>query len=251
MALSPDVSSILKQIESLSSIPVEVHADSTLRRPGRVLIARGERRSHLCTYNPNLQTADYYVAFEAAFILRLFETPADGRVQFAETGEGLREIEKLESAMLSKFPPAGRKQFQQQVHDGLLSQLRSQPVGMRINEWLREAHPGLAEVQRQGIEMEQREAVQVLAPDLRSITPRNVYEASTAMNAAVALWADRLLGISRYAVPYEAAGLAERGRDLLAIADSIPAAPARDRERVDRWGEKLGLSTWFQWVPLS
>ena len=153
--------------------------------------------------------------------------------------------------MMAKFPPAARKQFNQQVHEGLLMQLRSQPTGMRINEWLRQAHPGLAEVQRQGIEMEQREAVQALAPDLRSITPTKVYQASTAMNAALAVWADRFFGISRYAVPYEAAGIAARGRELLAVADAIPADPGRDRERVDRWGEQLGLSTWFQWVPLS
>jgi hypothetical protein len=41
--------------------------------------------------------------------------------------------------------------------------------------------------------------------------------------AAYALFADRLLGQTSYAIPYRAAGVLELGAELLAILDKLPA----------------------------
>ena len=251
MALSDAVTSIFESVKHRTSIPVEVLTDSGLRVPGRVQMARAGMRSHLATYNPNLATAEYYLAFEAAFILRLFETPAASRALFAGTGEGMAELARLPlTAPLALIPAAARQQLHSQLHDGLLTQVRSQPIGMRINEWLRKEYPELADVQQQGIDNEQRQAAQTVSPDIRLLSPAKVWEASTGMNAAVALFTDQLLGQHRYAVPFRAAGIESRGRELLALWDSIGPEPEHDRERVDGWAGALGLSSWYKWVPL-
>jgi hypothetical protein len=252
VAPSAAVLSILQSVESISSLPVEVHADPGLRVPARVQMARGDMRTHLATYNPNLPTADYYLAFEAGFILRLFESPASARALFAGTGEGLAALERLPlTAPLAGVPAAARKQFQSQLHDGLLTQLRSQAIGMRINEWLWNEHPEIRELHRQGMEDEQRQAAQAVSPEIRLLSPAKVWEASTGMSAAVALFTDRLLGLQRFAVPFEAAGVGGRGRELLALWESVGSEPEHDRERVDKWAAALGLSSWYRWVPLT
>lgn len=209
-------------------------------------------RAHLATYNPNLFTADYYLAFEAAFILRLFQSPAAIRALFAGTGEGMTELGRLPpTAPLGSVPAAVRKQFQAQLHDGLLTQLRSQAIGMRINEWLWNEHAEIREPHCQGMEEEQRQAAQALSPEVRLLSPAKVWQASTGMSAAVALFTDRLLGRQRFAVPFEAAGVGDRGRELLALWEGVGPEPERDRERVDKWAAALGLSTWYSWVPLT
>jgi hypothetical protein len=251
VALSDAVTSILEAVTRQTSIAVDVVVDPGLKVPGRVQMARGKMPSHIATYNPSLDTHEYYLAFEAAFILRLFDTPPSSRVLFAGTGEGMAELARLPlTAPLAMIPAPARQQLHAQLHDGLLTQLRSQPIGMRINEWLRHEYPQLHDVQQQGIDNEQRQAAQTVGPEIRLLSPSQVWEASTGMNAAVALFTDRLLGHQRYAVPFRAAGIEARGRALLALWDGIGADPEHDRERVDSWAVSLGLSAWYKWVPL-
>jgi hypothetical protein len=67
--------------------------------------------------------------------------------------------------------------------------------------------------------------------------------------AACALFADRLMGRSTYAIPYRAAGALDLGAELLAIVDRVPAGAAHDRELVDAWADAMGMNGWYAWIP--
>jgi hypothetical protein len=67
--------------------------------------------------------------------------------------------------------------------------------------------------------------------------------------AAYALFADRLLGQTSYAIPYRAAGVLDLGAELLAILDKLPVEPARDRDLVDAWAAAIGMTGWYAWIP--
>ena len=67
--------------------------------------------------------------------------------------------------------------------------------------------------------------------------------------AAYALFADRLLGTSVYAIPYRAAGALEPGTELLRISDTIGSDRRNDRELVDAWASSIGMTGWYSWTP--
>jgi hypothetical protein len=67
--------------------------------------------------------------------------------------------------------------------------------------------------------------------------------------AAYALFADRLLGKTTYAIPFRAAGALDLGAELLSILDKLPADAAHDRELVDAWAAAIGMTGWYTWIP--
>ena len=66
---------------------------------------------------------------------------------------------------------------------------------------------------------------------------------------AYALFADRLLGKTAYAIPYRAAGVLDLGAELLAILDKLPPGAAHDRVLVDAWAAAIGMTGWYAWLP--
>jgi hypothetical protein len=67
--------------------------------------------------------------------------------------------------------------------------------------------------------------------------------------AAYALFADRLSATNRFAIPFEAVGAVTDGKTLLNLFDAIPDGSAHDRQLVDAWAERLGMTSWYEWVP--
>jgi len=114
-------------------------------------------------------------------------------------------------------------------------QLRSQPIGLRVAEWLWTEHPDLAAVQADAIAVEQGEAIRAMAPQVRARVPARVFEASVAMSAAMALHSDRRLEQKLLSIPYMSGGHLERGKALLAIADLTPSDPNHDKQ-LAIWG---------------
>ena len=71
------------------------------------------------------------------------------------------------------------------------------------------------------------------------------------MNAAYAIFCERLLGKSQYVIPYRSVGFEERGRALLGLWDGLPSGARHDRELVDAWAKELEVSDWYRWVPFA
>ena len=49
------------------------------------------------------------------------------------------------------------------------------------------------------------------------------------------------------AIPYQAAGFEALAKELIAITRAEATTADPDREIVDGWAEKLGLSRWYVW----
>jgi len=101
----------------------------------------------------------------------------------------------------------------------------------------------------------ERRGIQVIAllgegqlnPFADKMGPADVVKASRAMNAAYAFQTAELVGIPPLAIPYQAAGFEALARELIAITRAEPTTADPDREIVDGWAEKLGLSRWYVW----
>ena len=69
--------------------------DRSISTPARVRPARGGARAHVVTYDPGAPTRDYWIAFEASFILRLYRLPPAERFLFGDSGTSRKDLERL------------------------------------------------------------------------------------------------------------------------------------------------------------
>ena len=132
------------------------------------------------------------------------------------------------------------------VYRWALLNLRSLPIGMRIDQWLHQSFPEIREQVITGIAQQQQVNADVLSQHLGNLSvPSHLLGA----NAAYALLADRLLESGVFSIPYAAIGALPFGHRLLAIWDQIPVDATHDQQLVDAWAAELGMSGWYEWVP--
>lgn len=252
MELLDETQAVLARVEALTGQPVEILRDAELPYLARITRARAGTPAHILRVNPTLGAPDYLIIYECAFIVRLYETPPDERREFSGAATGRDEVQRLvkRAGQTARLPDVALAQLVDQLYDGILIQLRSYPIGMRIDAWIHETYPALDALQREAIAKQQQDNLSVLRPEVKAFAPKPLYDANAAMNAAYAIFCDRLFGKAGYAIPYRSAGHEKRGRRLLTILETVPAGATRDRDLVDAWAVELGLSGWYRWIPM-
>lgn len=248
--LLPVTQDILALVEEKSGKTVEFVRDEKLPLLATLQLARHGAPFHVLRYRPGGGPIDYFVAYQAGFVLRLFENDPSHRFDFGPLPIANRRVEELISGSdelkpedIDDLPP-----FAEAVAQWALVNLRSLPVGMRIDQWIATEHWELRDQQSEGISLLQQQNMDVLS------VRRGRLEVPVSLfgpNAAYALFADRLLGAESFAVPYGAAGVLKEGRELLSIWDSTPKDPDHDCELVDRWATSTGMSHWYRWIPYA
>jgi len=243
---------VLQRVQSTTGRPVEIVEDAEQQHLARMTRARDGATTHLLRTNPTMGDPNYLIVYECGFVLRQFDVPTDNRVDFAPTGEGRREMERLvkRAGQTARLPEAAIPMLVDKFFTGLLVQLRSLPIGMRIDTWIRREFPDLLELQREAAARQQSDNLSVLKPEVKQFAPKGAYDPNATMNAAHAVFCDRVFGNAGYVIPWRSAGYDKAGRKLLDLMDSVPADPASDRKLVDAWAEQLGLDGWYQWVPM-
>lgn len=239
---------ILKRVEEQTGKTVQFLRDEQLSLLATLQMARNGADFHVLRYRPTDEPLDYLVAFQAGFVLRLFENPPERRFDFSPAPDAGKRVEPLVAA--GQQLGAGDKQmlpeFSKFVAQWALMNLRSLPIGMRIDRWIAEEYPELREQQLASIALQQQQNVDLLSFRRGKLTIPTPLMGSI---AAYALFADHLTGDGTYAIPYGAAGVLPQGEQLLAIWDEVPMGAQNDCELVDRWADASGLSGWFTWIP--
>jgi len=141
---------VIKRVEDVSGCPVVVSEDASLKTLAASRIARGENRFHTISFNPSaVKEPDYLICYQCGFILRLFAVPASERIDLASTTEGRRVMHRLLKApdgpgRKLKLSPEAIEGLRDQLFDGLMTQLRSIPIGFRVDAWIMREYPELA-----------------------------------------------------------------------------------------------------------
>ena len=239
---------VLDQVHEATGVPVIVQPDPSLTLLAKMTMARGSAPAHLISYNPRTASADYAICYQCGFILRVAGTPVEQRFEMAGTYRGRRDAEHLVNEQLR---PLGLNRTQRlgvrdRMFDGLILQLRSVPLGLRVDAWLSQEHSGLADQQRAMISHQLQENTSALGPDVRKMTPAKILTASATMNAAFAAFWSRQWADSALVAPYRLSGHLAEGEELLKILDTTPDTPAQDRDLIDGWGRRLGLDGWYE-----
>jgi len=202
--------------------------------------------------NPRYERfANYLVATQCAMLLFKWSDP-QGVSDFVVNDQ---KADFLKRKVVTSFqgkgmPTSTATQYADSLVSGLLLQLTSSPLEILSVGWCFREYPELRVEQEAYIATHLRELSATLAPDIRKMTPREVYDRAVPMNAAYSLrWAD-LSGERGGLLPYEALGFEKQGRELLKALESISEdAPDVYRRSVDAWAERLHLSGWYRWSP--
>lgn len=254
MSLRAATRDVIAQVETTTGRPVLVQADPSLSVLATVKMARGAAPAHLVRYKPDGNAPDYLICFQCGFILRLFANPPSQRFDFA--GSRLGQARAIEVVSVQpqvrklSLPTPGVRQYADQLFDGLMTQLRSVPIGLRVDAWLATDYGELRALQQAFAVRQLQDNQQVLTADVRRLAVSPIYEASIAMNAAFAAYWARAMDQPSFVVPYTATGV-RAGGDLLAIWDAMDPHPTHDRDLIEAWADKLGLRGWYEWVPYS
>jgi len=255
MSLRAATRELIKRVEDSSGRPVLVQTDPSLKVLATMRMARGAAPAHLVAYNPSGGIApDYLISFQCGFILRLFANPPSERYDFAGSTTGrARTLEAVSAQPEIKklsLPASAVRAYADHIFDGLMTQLRSAPIGLRVDSWLAADYPELRELQQTFALRQLQDNQQILSPEVQRLAVSPTYEASAAMNAAFAGYWARVLDQPSFVLPYKATGV-HLGQDLLASWDAIDAHPLYDRGLIESWAHKLKLQGWYEWVPYS
>lgn len=246
---------IMKQLEEKSGFPVQVVENTKLATTATIRIARDSIPAHVVSYKPASGTSpDYAICWQCVFAMRLFECPPEQRFQSAASSTGDRAIERLLLNSVGRkihLTASQLEPLKQQLHAGLITHLRSVPVGLRVVSWLGENYPELHELEREFAEDEIRMGKDSLDPNISSIMPPEIFKPTTYINAAHAIfWASRLENPA-YVNPYRSLGYEAEGKKLIELYNSVADEPAKDKALIDQWGAHLGIQDWYTWVPYT
>ena len=222
--------------------------DESLQLLSTLQIARNGAEFHVLRYQPSDKPLDYLVAYQAGFALRMFENPPEKRFDFVSTDAAVAGATDLIKAgqVLSEQDMADLPKFAEFLAHWALMNLRSLPIGMRIDQWIATDYPELKDLQLENHHVQQQ-------MNMRALTYRQgkLILPVTLMGtlAAFALFTDQLAGQVRYAIPFSAAGVIDDGKRLLELLDSVPKDSTHDLELVEKWADASGMSQWFKWNP--
>ena len=173
MSLRDVTRAVIAQVENASGRPVLATEDDSLPTLASVRMARGNAPAHTITYNPGAGSApDYLIAYQCGFILRLFANPPSNRWDFAPAARSREIVHGLLTgpdgpARKLQLAPSAVEKLRDQLFDGLMVQLRSIPVGLRIDAWILRDYQELATLQRSAVLRQLQDNQATLAPDVR------------------------------------------------------------------------------------
>jgi len=241
----------LDALEKLGGKPVVLQEDTQLSNQARIHVASATEPAHVLTYHPAAtHELPYLVCFQCSLAERALRSARDERFNVASTSETYSQVQKLVRAKQT-IPEDMVATYSQMITDGLGVQLRSMPIGIRVDRVLYETHPELRDMQRVIAERQLKESVGCLSPAIKEMAPELIFNASVGMNAALALAWSRLWNEDAHVVPYRLAGYVGLGERLLAPLDAIPDTPHHDRELVSSWAEILGVDRLYQIGPVG
>ena len=246
---------ILERVDEVSGRPVVVQPNPAVRQ-ATLTLARGSAPVHVVAYNPTLGAeADYAICFQCGFALRVFLAPESSRFDLYASSRGRKEGETLSAKHFEKvglaIPALVRSQLLAQFVDGLILQLRSMPIALRVDAWLRRDFPEFNEYQKSDNARQLNENATCLRPDVGKMTPPRILRANIAMNAAFAAYWSRTWADPLVIVPYKTSANLADGQALLNLWDEIPDDPANDRRLIEAWGDYLKLTGWYDFVPYA
>lgn len=240
------VLNIAKEVEHVSGKPVNVQPTPGLDVRARLRMARSGMPHHIVLFNPMERPhLSHLLAHEFARILRTFETPAEERRIPVSTADTLRRARDEIQPQSDSVPVASRDRIVDAWINGLVMQVTSQPIDVRVERWLSEHYAGLREQQVRSLRAETGAIIASISPEIAGATAPGIFRRSKAMNYAYLKHIGEIMGRSfehHFRGAPEVVALGQR------LSDVFARRALSDQDVVARWADMLGIDDWFTWV---
>ena len=244
---------LIHQLEIKSGYQVTFLEDSKLPTLAKIKIARGNLPGHILSYNPSPGfEPDYAICWQCVFAMRLFECPQNQQFQITSSLFGEARVEELILQGIGQnfqFQKNQLDSLKEQLLSGLITHLRSVPIGFRVVSWLDDHYPELNDLKQKFAEQELKSGIDSLDPIIKKVMPSIIFNSTTYINAAHAtFWANHLNN-PKLINPYRSVGAVAQGTKLLEMTENIPSDPIHDKDLIDNWASYLKIQDWYEWVP--
>ena len=167
---------ILELITEKTRKPFEFIKKPDLPTIASIKMARKNMASHLLYYREDKgNILDHLIAHECGHIYRMSNVPFEERKIPATNNDNRRlALSQIEGdrIRLSRIIPV--EQFDQLFNmwfNGIIQQITNIPEDMRIEKWIFDNYPDLRKSQVVSIDLQMKEAVQVLSKRIENISP--------------------------------------------------------------------------------
>ena len=244
IAMHPDVDRILKLVREKTGYEATVARDESVTSHSAMKTASADNPAHFIMVNPKYErTANYLVVLQSAGILLKWADP--NRIpEFVIRSD---DIERF----AQKLMPEPHVPLQGKVYliRHLLIQLASLPAELMTADWCYRECPALRDEQRLCMTNQLREASAAVAPKIKAVTPKFIFDRNAVMNSVLTLWWAEVEGSKIALLPYQALGFLKQGEELFGDFRSVVSDdPERHVKVVDLWATRLGLKDGYRWL---
>jgi hypothetical protein len=213
-----------------------------------------ESKKILLRVNPKYKAiADHAISQQLMRAIRFLNLPQLER-QFPSTNsdsfekamtdvsEDMADILNTKQISLEKYA-----QMIRHLYQGIVVQVTSMPVDIRIEKDLKENMPQLQELQKKSLINQIQEGCKGFSLEILSVTPKKIYTCNALMNYAFFKMIDQYIFPveSKYFEVFEGIIDQEKGEEMLKDALN---PDLNDFELMSLWTKKLEIDSWFKWV---
>jgi hypothetical protein len=246
----PETAKLIASVEEVSGFRVTIDTVDGIQESAQMISARPGYPFHLIRVNSaQRRYAAYIVAVQCGMLLIMWSDPTRVPELVADQAKcdywGKRWSG---SKQMASMPRESALRLATLHLQGLIQQLQSLPMEIRVARLCYESCPGLREMQHEMLTAHLRQLSEIFSPNIRQQVPQEVFEKNASMNAALAKAWGELAGSRLPVIPYEATGYLEKGENLLAVIDALPVNTSENHvSTVDAWAGQLGMGSLFGW----
>ena len=246
----PETAKLIASVEEVSGFRVTIDTVEGIQESAQMISARQGYPFHLIRVNSaQRRYADYIVAVQCGMLLIMWSDPTRVPALVADQAKcdywGKRWSG---SKQMASMPRESALRLATLHLQGLIQQLQSLPMEIRVVRLIFESCPGLRELQHEMLTTHIRQLSEIFSPKARQQVPQELFERNVAMSAAFAkAWGD-LAGSRLPVIPYEVTGYLAKGENLLAVIDALPENTSGNHvTTVDAWASQLGMGSLYDW----
>lgn len=213
-----------------------------------------ESRKILLRVNPKYKAvADHAISQQLMRAIRFLNLPSSDRqfpgmtpdkfkAAMTDISEDMAELLNSKQIALERYAPMIRH-----LYEGVVVQVTSMPVDIRIEKELKQEMPQLQELQKKSLIKQIQEGTKGLSLETLSILPKKLYTCNALMNYAFFRMIDEYIFPveKKYFDIFEGIIDPEKGEEMLKDALNHDL---NDFELMNLWAKKLEIDSWFQWV---
>ena len=245
-----DTQHMIDLVELQTGYRVTVDVISGIYEHAQMISARPEAPAHIIRVSADRrQHADYIVAVQCGMLLMLWSDPTKvPGMAFEKSKCDYLAGKWAKTKQLSVLPAETATTTANFYLEGLLKQLSSTPLEIRVANLCFESCASLRDMQAESFNAHLRGISGAFSPTIKQRAPQEVFQKNVAMNAALALnWA-RLSGSRLCLLPYESTGNVAAGQKLLDAVDAATAQTSENHMRtIDAWADQLSLRALYRW----